>query len=351
MHSQAVWAYIHHFSQHLASKPPSRLFYYAASSKALQIFRSEELRTESLSFASKNSEANKALRFSLKLVDKLLEKTNMPHDLNKALQLSYSIHPKKRYGLYQFLLLKQLREKLEFHLKGTHHILYLSLSTCEDSLEYWASVAAEGGYALGFSSDTLSNQASEQHFSLLPCYYSTEVEQKSVLQGALLGSLQAWLSKIQALYEKELDVKKAFTQGLEIIANEAERVHNIVLQVISLIKDDHFKHEEEWRLLSQAVPAAFLHYDEEGSMFVPYAPFDYADSLRLVTIHQHEAAKAALGLRGFLSTKRSPQELSIALSKHTLSQSNEKVIRLKNQAPSSRFHSGSENLEYKPDVS
>ena len=146
-------------------------------------------------------------------------------------------------------------------------------------------------------------------------------------------------------------MKKAFRQGLEIIADEAERVHNIVLQVISLIKDDRFEHQEEWRLLSQAVPADFLHYDEEDGMFVPYAPFDYADSLRLVTIHQNEAAKAVLGLRGFLSTKRSPQDLSIALSRHTLNHSNEKNLSLKNQATPLGLHSSSENLKYKPDVS
>lgn len=356
MHSQAVWAYIHHFSNHLVSQKPSRLFYYASSEEALLLFKNDELWASSLFFEDQASESNRALRLFLKLIDKLLEKTGLPDGLSQAVLFSYSSHPKKRFAMYQYLLLLSLKEKLGAYLKGTQHVLQVSFTKHEDDPAHWSRCSTTGAYALGFSAEHLALQATEQHFALLPCYYASWDEQRTIIQGALLGSLQAWLAKIQAVYEGSTDLKHAYLKGLEVIEQEAQQVHDVCVQVAGLLRGEDTKHETQWRLLSEGVPAEFLHYDARKGMFTPYAPFDFQGSLRSVIIKQAQAAKAALGLRGFLSSKRNKEAISIALSKHLVSAS-----VLAEEAPFAEVtdlnvqpldaHGGTQDFKYKPDVS
>lgn len=261
-------------------------------------------------------ESRKALHLSLKLIDKLLERTQMPEPLNPTLQLSYSLHPKKRYALYQHLILSKLRDRLETYIKAENHILILSFSELSDELAAWQRYAPYGGYSLGFSADHLAVQGSEQSFQLLPCYYANWRDQAVIIQGALLGSLQSWLAQVQELYHEGADLQQAYMSSLKIVDEEAKRVHDILLQVIGLLKHNDFQHEAEWRLISEAVPAEYLHYDERGNKFFPYAPFDFDDSLREVKLRMPDSSMSALGLRGFLASKQNKNAISVSLSKH-----------------------------------
>ena len=226
---------------------------------------------------------------------------------------SYSVHPKKRYALYQFLILSKLKSSLKKQLEGKTHVAVVSLSEYEDSVLNWRKRTPGGGYSLGFDTNTLTQLASEQHYFLFPCYYANKADQLTFIQGALLGGLQGWLAKIHELYQDKPDPKQAFIKAREIIRAEATRVHEIMLQVACLLKDDHDKQELEWRLLSKEIPAEHLHYDEVDGYFLPYAPFDYGDSLTSITLNLPENNLALLGLKGYLkSVKQDSIKLSLS---------------------------------------
>ena len=333
MSSQSVWAYIHEFSSHLAKEQPARLFHYTPATSALSILRSAELWASSLVFMADTKESLKGLNLSLRLIDKLLERTQIPEPLSPTAQLSYSQHPKKRYALYQHLILTKLRDRLETYLKADNHILILSFSEHPDELSSWKRYAPYGGYSLGFSADHLAIKGAEQSFQLLPCYYADWKDQAVVIQGALLGSLQSWLAQVQELYYEGADLQKAYLESIKIVDRETQRVHDILLQVVSLLKHSDFKDEAEWRLVSDSVPAEYLHYDERDNKFFPYAPYDFDDSLREVKLRLPDSSMSALGLRGFLASKQNKNAASVSLSKHAFSKVNNSFSDDSNDLP------------------
>jgi len=314
--SEAIWTYIHKFSSHLAKEQSARLHHYSQAHKALAILRSQELWASSLLFMKNNSEAKNALTLSLKMVERLLERSRMPQPLTQTMQLSYSVHPKKRYALYQHLLLSKLKSKLAAYLSAEQHVLIASFSETSDTKSSWLRYGSQSGYALGFSANQLSFLAADQSFSLWPCYYADKQEQGVIVQGALIGGLQAWLGQIQDIYHEPDDLHAAYLESLNIIETEADRVHLILLQVACLLKNESEQHEQEWRLVSDSVPAEYLHYDEQEESFFPYAPFDYADALREVRLNVSNASETALALKGFLASKQNAQRISLALSQH-----------------------------------
>lgn len=316
MNSQAVWAYIHEFSKHLAKEQAARLYHYSPARNALSILRNSELWASSLLFMENNQEAIKGLRLSLRLIDKLLERTAIPQALNPSLQFSYSIHPKKRYALYHYLLLNKLKDRLERYLRAEVHSMVLAFSETQDDLSLWQNYAPKGGYALDFAADHLAIKAANQSFQLLPCYYASWKEQAVLIQGALLGGLQAWFAQVQECYHQNNTMQQAYLDSLKIIDSETQRVHDILLQIISLLKHESFQAEAEWRLISDAVAAEYLHYDEREGSFFPYAPFDFDDSLEAVKLYLPQASNSALTLKGFLASKQSKHTVSVSISRH-----------------------------------
>jgi len=128
-----------------------------------------------------------------------------------------------------------------------------SFSSNGDQLSQWRGYCPEGaGFSIGFNSDDLVILANSQHFSLVPCLYSEDE------QGRLIADLlsTAWKTKTDVSPDK-----------LFVL---------LLVKWAAAIKDQGFREEEEWRLVSARFGPKPI-FRPGRSFLVPYIEMDLAN--------------------------------------------------------------------------
>jgi hypothetical protein len=183
---------------------------------------------------------------------------------------------------------------LQSRSKKHEQICLISLSENGDLLSQWRAYASNGGYSIGFDTSYLQELAASQliikshHYhrgrkvpfgeyrelyKLLPCIYTKREEQKLYARQAIDNALKFLKENAyQWVLEQETSSEEAYTL-MRRLGNE---VGEGIIWLSSILKDESFKEEEEWRLVSQPLGYGSLSYRTRGSLVVPYHTFKLA---------------------------------------------------------------------------
>lgn len=313
MDSAAIWAYIENFSGSLARALPETLYHYADAQDALLALQRTELWASALPYLRDPTEPKRSLGVALHLVGQRLGELELPQNWDEQTQMSLARTASLRQTLFETQLLKQVQRHLKAHLSTGRLSCVISLSARADSEWQWQRYCPDGGYALGFMGAQLDNLASSQDFSLYPCYYGTWEEHDEIIQGAILGSMQAWVPQVEKVYRDSnmgnaRNRERAWHQAQRIITQEAENVSAVVLQVAALLRHDDFEDEAEWRLITDELTPDKVDYREARGMIAPFKRFDLRPGVdsalpleRVIIGTQGERELALHGLQGLLS--------------------------------------------------
>jgi len=148
-----------------------------------------------------------------------------------------------------------------------------SFSKNGDELSQWRAYCSKGGYAIGFPISRLRALAGKQEFVLKRCVYSKS-QQDKIIRQTVDETLQMKLSPIQILQAgPDAESLLRCTLSNHLIWKLA--------QVCPLIKNNAFRNEEEYRLISK--PHAGNKFDikfrdQKGSI-IPYVEFSLDDEI------------------------------------------------------------------------
>ena len=314
MDSAAIWSYIENFSGSLARALPDTLYHYAGASDALLALQRGELWASALPYLRDPTEPKRSLGVALHLVQQRLSELRVPKSWDEQVQIKLASTASLRQTLFEVYLLERVETHLKAHLSTGRLSCALSLSARSDSEWQWQRYCPGGGYALGFTSEHLSTLAAAQDFSLYPCYYGSWEEHDEIIQGAILGSMQAWVPQVDIIYRsanlgKKRNREAAWKKAQRIISSEAEKVSAVVLQVAALLRNVQHEDEAEWRLITDELSSNEVDYREVRGMIAPFKRFglthesyDYALPLERVVVGTRGERELALhGLQGLLN--------------------------------------------------
>lgn len=181
--------------------------------------------------------------------------------------------------------------------------------TCND-LSQWRAYGAEGGFCLGFAQSDLERLAEAQGFRLVRCLYdaSDQVNFLSPLVSEALEKFRAIAEEHSINEELVENATKASGTGVQYaIWHLGQDFFNKLLETACHLKDDSFKNEAEWRLVSTRKEGRQVKFRANRSMLIPYVEVDLASTdnpLRLRSIisgpspHQRENHAAVAYLCG-----------------------------------------------------
>jgi hypothetical protein len=155
---------------------------------------------------------------------------------------------------------KELSAWLDFRIGDLGHSIFVGCFTGNGNLlSQWRSYGDAGkNLSIGFSPDALQAAAHVQKFDLGRCIY--DPTRQTTIAKEVLSAM-----KREAGNEKNEDLKNVFT------AAEAN-----LLKIAILFKDQGFREEEEWRLVSQPIDnymTSPIEFREGRSMFIPFMNF------------------------------------------------------------------------------
>ena len=144
-----------------------------------------------------------------------------------------------------------------------------SLTMEGDLLSQWRAYSNNsGGVALAFRSERLREAAHDQNFYLAPCLY-TEEEQ--------LAEVDKYIKEIRNRLRSSQSDGRNHGNGIALAT-----------RVAVCLKNEAFKEEREWRLISMPMTITSLHFRPGASMLLPFFEFKlgddrngYLDSIRV----------------------------------------------------------------------
>ncbi len=136
------------------------------------------------------------------------------------------------------------------------NICVCSFSEERDSLSQWRAYGGSSGFAVGFSSQVLRAATEKLEWFLAPCIYDPAT-QRDLARALVEEVLEENLGG--PLVEDEED-------DIAMGGNLLPDLHTYA----PILKDESFKEEREWRIISRPVFARRLDYREGRSLIVPY---------------------------------------------------------------------------------
>jgi hypothetical protein len=159
--------------------------------------------------------------------------------------------------------LNRMRNMLSRSPEGIN-VCVCSFSEASDSLSQWRAYGGSSGFAIGFSHKVLQVAVEKQAFFLAQCIYdpATQLEIVSALVEEVLDE---HLSKRSGIEGLELDKESA-----EMFWETGGNLLDYLYRYAPMLKDQAFKEEKEWRIISLPVLAHNLDYREGRSLIIPY---------------------------------------------------------------------------------
>jgi len=139
------------------------------------------------------------------------------------------------------------------------NICVCSFSEERDSLSQWRAYGGSSGFAVGFSSQVLRAATEKLEWFLAPCIYDPAT-QRDLARALVEEVLEENLGG--PLVEDEEDDIAIKSMGGNLLPD----LHTYA----PILKDESFKEEREWRIISRPVFARRLDYREGRTLIVPY---------------------------------------------------------------------------------
>ena len=219
--------------------PPPELFHYTSAAGLCAILRDKKLRASSVRFVNDWDELHKGIE----LTRHLLEERATAETVEGVARSLNGLATRLGTGL--------LARDPDMFAPVT--ICAFSLSRNGDQLSQWrAYCPQEGGYAIGVDSGLLQRSIERTDWKLIRCRYS------AVDQQELLAALVNWIH----------EMAKADPVNL------LENFWRQLLPYAAAIKNEAFKEEDEWRLVSAKRTFTQLKVRHTAGLLIPYDEID-----------------------------------------------------------------------------
>jgi Protein of unknown function (DUF2971) len=215
--------------QLLTRKPMGTLYHYTNQVGLLSILETKTLWASKMQYLNDASE----LLHSLNILKMIITK-------RKSDAKSYD----------EIELLGKLEKALRFIY--TVHVFVGSLSAAGDLLSQWRSYCPDGsGFSIGFEPTHLHSALSQYNFLLAPCVYDSQ-EQWALLNELVDDALDPSATFTENSFLPE--VNPGLARLSEKLGPRASNFLKEFLKVGSLLKNDSFRQEEEWRIVCGVIP-------------------------------------------------------------------------------------------------
>lgn len=168
-------------------------------------------------------------------------------------------------------ILKEMKEGIDGN--ESMNVCVCSFSEEPDSLSQWRAYGGSSGFSIGFNASFLKSAIRKHNFNLASCLY-TESEQVELLSAIVDKILK------QNIELKDKGEYDHFPPGGGFCAT----MHRYA----PIIKDESFKEEKEWRIISRPLACSFESFDFRPgkSMLVPYYRIPLIDESDVFNIQE-----------------------------------------------------------------
>ncbi len=218
----------------VSRKPDGPLFHYTNQEGFLGIINNKEIWLSHTQYLNDQKEYIHAIDLVKDVIDYV--KHNYPSDLEQR-------------------ILEEMKEGIDGN--ESMNVCVCSFSENPDSLSQWRAYGGSSGFSIGFDSSFLRSVIKNHNFELVPCLYD-ESEQNQLLEAVIDKVLKTNITMIE---EKKYD---HFPLGGEFGA--------VMHRYAPIIKNESFKEEKEWRIISRPLACSFEEFDFRvgKSMLIPY---------------------------------------------------------------------------------
>ncbi len=193
---------------------------------------------------------------------------------------------------------RELLSEMESSLAGIEsvNVCVCSFSEERDSLSQWRAYGADtSGFAIGFPGGFLAAIAAKKKWYLAPCIYEASEQQK------LVDAL------VQEVLEQNSE-RKISAQSDQDYLPPGGNLNAYLHRYGPLLKDDSFRDEKEWRLISPPLNcrSKAFGFREGNSMLIPYYKFPLVDEEGHLRLHEvvvgptPHPKQAEMSVRSFL---------------------------------------------------
>lgn len=231
-------------------QPPDELFHYTNQDGLLGILKSNLIRTTKVLCLNDSSEYVLALKLAREILETLSEDDN-----------------------YSLEKIKTLR--IELDVIKSFNIFVSSFTTEDDLLSQWRAYSnSSGGYSIGFSGNELLTEAKNQDFFLAECIYDPKKQREIITE-----FLQDRLSEDDNT-NNEINQKYQTAQSNHL---QTKSIWKDLASIAPILKDQGFKEEKEWRIITEHPRASYeLSFREGQSYIIPYFNFSIENPKKLI---------------------------------------------------------------------
>lgn len=273
----------------LAPEPPEVLYHYTHRAALIKILESRSVVASHIRYLNDAQEMAFAIRRMLEVLEDQAGKGDAED--------------------------KRVRENMALwlrYLEPQTQVFVFSLSRQGDLLSQWRAYSQPGdGYAVGFDSLALAANTARERFSLVRCIYDAE-EQRAVLLELVSHTADTFREHRDKGMSSELAgeiIAKCFLMPFLVVA--------------SVLKDQSFEEEKEWRLISHSYPMGHerVLYRSGARLLIPYVLVRLARQGEHLPIKEIVVAPSGHGLlevqavRGLLIRAHGPGDVPIHVSK------------------------------------
>jgi Protein of unknown function (DUF2971) len=245
----------------LSRKPDKPLYHYTTQKGLLGIIKDRQI------WATHTQYLNDRREF-LHAVDLVRE------EINRLLDEAQAHYPP---GLRPY----SARTKALATMQGALSLSPQSINVCvcsfseeRDSLSQWRAYGGGSGFAVGFSGQALRAATEKQQWFLAPCIYDPAA-QRSLVRALVEEVLEEHLDGSLSEDQKEDSLLKAVGGNLLPYLN----------RYAPILKDESFKEEREWRIISPPLFSQHLDYREGRSVIVPYYKLPLCEDNQHLELH------------------------------------------------------------------
>lgn len=230
---------------------PKRLYHYTDQIGFLGIIEKKELWATKILYLNDSKEFRKAMDIARSICD-IKMKADISQEVKETL-----VDIMKRISLIH-----------------STNICVCSFSEKRDALSQWRGYSkGMAGYCIGFDFDKLKEIASDKSFILKKCIYD-EKEQEIEIEKVIDYLVTKYFNVNNRHHEVDNN------GNYELFTEFVKTANTMLCQVFSLVKDENFKEEVEWRLISSNyVPFESLFFRSGNSTIIPFAKIKFNGDL------------------------------------------------------------------------